>query len=78
MEVFVVKKMPKAHIQLMHVPQFIAYTDFPLGFTSGQVMEAQHSFNDTLYHRYRTSSVTSSTYPDHLLQAVRHCNAMHV
>ncbi len=53
MEVFVVKKTPKAHIQLMHVPQLIAYTNFPLGFTSEQVMEAQHSFNDTLYRRYR-------------------------
>ncbi len=78
MEVLVVKKMPKAHIQLMHVPQFIAYTNVPLGFTSEQVMEVQHSFNDTLYHRYRTSSVTSSTYPEHLLQSVRHYNAMHV
>ncbi len=78
MEVFVVKKTPKAHIQLMHVPQFIAYTNIPLGFTSEQVMEAQHSLNDTLYHRYRISTVTSSTYSEHLLQSVRHCNAMHV
>ncbi len=78
MEVFVVKKTPKAHLQLMHVPLFIAYTNFPFGFTSEQVMEAQHSFNDALYHRYLTSSVTSSTYPGHLLQSVRHCYAMHV
>ncbi len=67
MEVFVVKKTPKAHIQLMHAPQFTAYTNFPLGFTSEQVMKAQHSFDDTLYHRYRTSSVNSSTYSKHLL-----------
>ncbi len=60
----------------MHVPSFIAYTNFPFGFTSEQVMEAQHSFNDTLYHRYLNSSVTSSTYPEHLLQSVRHCNAI--
>ncbi len=26
----------------------------------------------------RTSSVTSSTYPEHLLQSFRHCNAMHI
>ncbi len=29
-------------------------------------------------HRYCTSSMTSSTHPEHLLQSVRHCNAMHV
>ncbi len=29
-------------------------------------------------HRYRTSSMTSSTYPQHFLQLVRHCYAMHV
>ncbi len=29
-------------------------------------------------HMYRISSVTSSTYPEHLLQSVKHCNAMHV
>ncbi len=31
-----------------------------------------------LCHRYRTSSMTSSTYPQQFLQSVRHCNAMHV
>ncbi len=78
MEDFVVKKTPKARIHTVHVPQFIAYTTFPLGLTSEHVVEAQHSFYDTLYHRYRTSSLTSSTYPQHLLQSVRHYNAMHV
>ncbi len=63
---------------MVHVPQFIAYTHFALEFTSEQVVEAQHSFYDALYHRYRTSSVTSSTYPQHLLQLVRHFNVMHV
>ncbi len=52
-----------------HVPQFIAYTNFPLGFTSKQVVEAQHSFYDTLYHSYHTSSVISSTYPQSVLVA---------
>ncbi len=41
MEIFVVKKTPKAHIQMVHVPQFIAYTNFLFWFTSEQVMEAQ-------------------------------------
>ncbi len=41
MKVFVIKKTPKAPIQMLHVPQFIAYTNFPLGFTSEQVVEAQ-------------------------------------
>ncbi len=31
-----------------------------------------------VYHRYRTSSITSSTYLRHFLQSVRHYNAMHV
>ncbi len=75
---FVVKKTLKAHIHMVHVPQFIAYTDFPLGFNSEQVMEAKHPFYDALYHRHRTSSVTYSTYPQHLLQLLRHYNAMHV
>ncbi len=78
MEVFVVKKTPKAHMQMVHAPQFIAYTNFLLGFTSEQVVAAQHSFCDAFDHRYRTSSVTSSNYPQHLLQSVRHYNAMHV
>ncbi len=73
-KVVVVKKTPKAHIQMVHVPQFIAYTNFPLGITSEQVVEAQHSFYDALYHMYCTNSVTSSTYPQHLLQSVRHDN----
>ncbi len=34
MEVFDAKKAPKAHAHMMHVPQFIAYTKFPLGFTT--------------------------------------------
>ncbi len=29
-------------------------------------------------HRYRTSSMTFSTYPQHFLQSVGHYNAMHV
>ncbi len=78
MEVFVVKKTSKAHIQMVHVPQFIVYTNFPLGITREQVVEAQHSFYDALYHRYRTNSVISSTYLQHLLQSFRHYNDMHV
>ncbi len=35
-EVFVVKKTPKAHAHMVLAPQFIAYTRFPLGFTSEQ------------------------------------------
>ncbi len=74
----VVMKTPKACVQMVHIPQFIAYTNRPLGFTSEQVVEAQNSSYDALYHRYRTRSVTSSTYPQHLLQSVKHYNAMHV
>ncbi len=44
MGVFVVKKMPKAHIKIMHFPQFTAHTNYPLGFTIDQVVEAQHAF----------------------------------
>ncbi len=79
MEVFVAMKTPKDRIQMVHVPQFIAYTNFPLGFTSEQVVEAQNSSYDALYHRYRTRSVTSSvTYPQHPLQSVRQYSALHV
>ncbi len=78
MHVFVVKKTPKANIQMVLIPQFIAYTNFPLGFFSEQVVEAQHPFYDTLHNRYRTSSVTSSAYLQHLLQLVRHYNTMRV
>ncbi len=78
MEVFVVKKTPKAHIHMVHVPQFIAYMNFPLGFTSEQAKEAQRSFYDALYQRYRTRSVTSSTYPQHLLQSARLYNVLYV
>ncbi len=78
MEVFVIRKTPKAHIQMVHVPQFIAYTNFPLGLTSEQVVEAQHSVHDAPYHKYRTSGVPSSTYPQHLLQLGGHYNAMYV
>ncbi len=77
MEIFRVNETPKAHILMVHVPQFIAYMDLPLGFTSEQVVEAQHACYDALYQRYRTSSETSSTYP-RLLQLVRHYNAMRV
>ncbi len=52
MEHFVVKKTSKDHIQVVHVPQFIAYTNFSLGFTSEQVVEAQHSFYDALHRRH--------------------------
>ncbi len=78
MHVFVVKKTPKANIQMVFILQFITYTNFSLGFTSEQVVEAQHSFYDTLYHRYRTSSVTSSTYLQHLLQSARLYNVLYV
>ncbi len=36
LEVFVVKKTPKAHAHMVLAPQFITYTKFPLGFTSEQ------------------------------------------
>ncbi len=78
MEDLVVEKTPNAHIPMAHVPQIIAYTNFSHGFTIEQVVEPQHSFYEVLYHRYRTRTVTSSTYPQHLLQSVRHCNGMHV
>ncbi len=63
---------------MMHVPQFIAYTNIPLGITSEQVVKAQYSFYHTLHHRYRTNSVISSTYLQHLLQSFRHYNDMDV
>ncbi len=61
MAVFVVKKTSKAHILMVYVPQCIAYTNFSFEFTSKQMVEAQQSFYDALHHRYRTSSVASST-----------------
>ncbi len=63
---------------MVHVPQFIAYMDLPLGFTSEQVVKAQKACYDAFYQRYRTSSETSSAYPQRLLESVRHYNAMHV
>ncbi len=63
---------------MAHVPEFIADMNFALGFTSVQVVEVQHSCYDELYPRYRTRTLTSSTYPHHLLNLVRHCNNMHV
>ncbi len=60
------------------VPQIITYTDLRLEFTGEQVVEAQHSCYDALYHRYRTSNEISSIYPQRFLQLVRHYNAMHV
>ncbi len=63
---------------MVRVPQFIAYRDHQLEFTSDQGLEAQHSCYDALYQRYRTSSEMSSTYPQRLLQSVRHYNAIHV
>ncbi len=38
MDAFVVKKTPKAHIKAVHVPQFIAYTNFSLGESSTLVL----------------------------------------
>ncbi len=70
MEICRVKETPKAHILMMYFPQFIAFMNLPQGFTSEQVVEAQHACYDALYHRYRTSTVTSSTYPQRLLQSL--------
>ncbi len=39
MEVFVVKKTLKAHMHMVPVRQFIAYTNFPIGFTSEHVVD---------------------------------------
>ncbi len=39
MEVIIVKKTSKTHIEMVHVPKFIANTNFPLGFTSEQLVE---------------------------------------
>ncbi len=38
MEIVVAKKTPEAHLQMVHVPQFISYMNFPLRFTSEQVL----------------------------------------
>ncbi len=40
-EIIDIKEKTKAHI-LMHVPQFIAYMDRPLGLTSKHAVDAQH------------------------------------
>ncbi len=69
---FVLKKTPKAHILMADVPQIITYTNLRLEFTGEQVVEAQHSCYDALYHRYRTSYEISSIYPQRFLQLVRH------
>ncbi len=64
--------------QMVHVAQFMTYTNFPLGFANEQVVEDLHSFYDALYHRYRTSSLISSAVAQHLIQSVRHYNTRHV
>ncbi len=48
---------------MVHVSQFIAFMDLPLGFTIEKVEEAQDACCDALYQRYRTTSETCSTYP---------------
>ncbi len=60
MEIFRVNETLKERILMVHVPQFIAYMDLPLGFTSEQVVEAQHACYDALYQRYRARSGASS------------------
>ncbi len=42
MEIIDIKEKPKAHILMVHVPQFIAYMDRILGLTSKHAVEAQH------------------------------------
>ncbi len=42
MEIVHINEKPKAHILMMHVPQFIAYMDRPLELTSKHAVEAQH------------------------------------
>ncbi len=77
MEIFRVNETSTAHVLMVHVPQFSAYMDLPLGFASDQTVEAQHAYYDAMYQRYRTSRENSS-YPQRLLQSVRHYNAMRV
>ncbi len=55
---------------MVHVPQFIAFMDLPLGFTSEQVVEAKHACYDAFSQRHRTSSEMPSTYLQRLLQLV--------
>ncbi len=74
MQFFDAKETPKAYLQMTHVPQCVAYMNFPHGFTSEQVVKEQHSCYGTLYHRY----CTSSAYPQHLLKSVKHYNDRHV
>ncbi len=77
MEIVHINEKPKAHI-LMHVPQFIANMDRPLGLASKHAVEAQHPRLDALYQSYRTSSETSFNYQQCLLQSVRYYYTMHV
>ncbi len=41
-EIVDIKEKPKTHILMVHVPQFIAYMDRPLGLTSKHAVDAQH------------------------------------
>ncbi len=54
LEVFVVKKTPNTHAHMVLVPQFIAYTKFPLGFTSeqqdGSSTLDKHFHRSAIYH----------------------------
>ncbi len=62
---------------MVHVHHLIVYSDLQLGFANEQVVEAQQPFYNALYQRYRTSSETSSTSQQRLLQSAEHYNAAH-
>ncbi len=72
------RMIPKVHMLIHHVPEYVRRTGIQLGSTSEQAPKSQHTFVDIFYHRFKVNCTDSPDFREHLLNAVLHYNSRHL
>ncbi len=69
---------PKVYVRIHHVPEYVRRTGVPLGPTSEQALEFQHSFFDIFCHRFTVNCTESPVFRERLLNTLLHYNSCHL
>ena len=75
---FDVTEIPKLHIILTHVPQFLAKTKRALGEFSEQALEATHSLFVDVWKKYQMKDISAANYNTRYYRAIMDFNANNI
>ncbi len=72
------KMTSEVHVLIQHALMYVRPSRHPLGPTSEQALESQHTLFDIFYHRFEVNRTKSSAFRERLLKAVLHHNSWHL